>query len=119
MVCFVCGGLLLSFVPTIHPPHLPIPTGNDLDESITPVEAGLTWTIAKSRRDKCDFLGGEVCETFWGMVQDHVGFSGCMWIHTDTAGCICSFCSQVYVDHFTYEEEFNSLYTVCDVEQHR
>eukprot|EP01025_Chloroclados_australasicus_P006974 TRINITY_DN1220_c0_g2_i1.p2 TRINITY_DN1220_c0_g2~~TRINITY_DN1220_c0_g2_i1.p2 ORF type:complete len:402 (-),score=68.33 TRINITY_DN1220_c0_g2_i1:309-1514(-) len=33
--------------------------GNDMNEDITPVEAGLTWTIAKSRRDKCDFLGGE------------------------------------------------------------
>lgn len=34
--------------------------GNDLNEDITPVEAGLTWTIGKSRRDACDFLGGEV-----------------------------------------------------------
>ena len=34
--------------------------GNDLNESITPVEAGLTWTIGKKRREKCDFLGGEV-----------------------------------------------------------
>ena len=25
------------------------------------MEAGLTWTIAKNRRDKCSFLGGEVC----------------------------------------------------------
>eukprot|EP01024_Parvocaulis_polyphysoides_P037358 TRINITY_DN3328_c0_g1_i2.p1 TRINITY_DN3328_c0_g1~~TRINITY_DN3328_c0_g1_i2.p1 ORF type:complete len:441 (-),score=71.15 TRINITY_DN3328_c0_g1_i2:181-1503(-) len=33
--------------------------GNDMDENITPIEAGLTWTIAKSRREKCDFLGGE------------------------------------------------------------
>lgn len=35
--------------------------GNDLDEGKTPVEAGLTWTIGKRRREKCDFLGGEVC----------------------------------------------------------
>ena len=34
--------------------------GNDLNEDITPIEAGLKWTIGKSRRDKCDFLGGEV-----------------------------------------------------------
>ena len=36
------------------------PVGNDLNEDITPVEAGLTWTIAKTRRVKFDFLGGEV-----------------------------------------------------------
>ena len=35
-------------------------TGNDLDEGKTPVEAGLTWTIGKRRREACDFLGGEV-----------------------------------------------------------
>ena len=34
--------------------------GNDLTEEITPVEAGLTWTIGKARRDACDFLGGDV-----------------------------------------------------------
>lgn len=34
--------------------------GNDLTEDITPVEAGLTWTIGKRRREACDFLGGEV-----------------------------------------------------------
>ncbi len=34
--------------------------GNDLDEGKTPVEAGLTWTIGKRRREACDFLGGEV-----------------------------------------------------------
>ena len=33
--------------------------GNDLTEDITPVEAGLTWTIGKRRREACDFLGGE------------------------------------------------------------
>ena len=32
--------------------------GNDLNEDITPVEAGLTWTIGKRRREACDFLGG-------------------------------------------------------------
>jgi len=34
--------------------------GNDLDESRTPIEAGLTWTIGKRRREKCDFVGGSV-----------------------------------------------------------
>lgn len=34
--------------------------GNDLTEDITPIEAGLTWTIGKSRREACDFLGGDV-----------------------------------------------------------
>ncbi|CAO3579786.1 unnamed protein product [Absidia cylindrospora] len=33
--------------------------GNDLDETTTPVEAGLTWTIAKSRRETGGFLGAE------------------------------------------------------------
>lgn len=34
--------------------------GNDLDENITPIEAGLAWTVGKRRREKFDFLGGEV-----------------------------------------------------------
>lgn len=34
--------------------------GNDLNEDITPVEAGLTWTVGKRRREAFDFLGGEV-----------------------------------------------------------
>ena len=34
--------------------------GNDLNEDRTPIEAGLTWTIGKRRREACDFLGGEV-----------------------------------------------------------
>jgi glycine cleavage system aminomethyltransferase T len=34
--------------------------GNDLTEDITPVEAGLTWTIGKRRRADCGFLGGSV-----------------------------------------------------------
>jgi aminomethyltransferase len=34
--------------------------GNDLNEDITPVEAGLTWTVGKRRREKFDFLGGEI-----------------------------------------------------------
>ncbi|KAL6781479.1 GCST1 [Auxenochlorella protothecoides x Auxenochlorella symbiontica] len=34
--------------------------GNDLNEGVTPVEAGLTWTIGKRRREDFSFLGGEV-----------------------------------------------------------
>ncbi|KAI8375424.1 hypothetical protein EDC96DRAFT_497253 [Choanephora cucurbitarum] len=33
--------------------------GNDIDETTTPVEAGLTWTIPKSRRETGGFLGAE------------------------------------------------------------
>ncbi|KDD72849.1 aminomethyltransferase folate-binding domain-containing protein [Helicosporidium sp. ATCC 50920] len=33
--------------------------GNDLDEGTSPVEAGLTWTVAPRRREKWDFLGGQ------------------------------------------------------------
>ncbi len=33
--------------------------GHDLTEQTTPVAASLTWTIAKRRRDACDFPGGE------------------------------------------------------------
>ena len=39
----------------------PAGAGNDLNEDITPVEAGLTWTIGKRRREDCAFLGGEAC----------------------------------------------------------
>ena len=34
--------------------------GNDLNEDISPVQAGLKWTIGKRRQQSCDFLGGEV-----------------------------------------------------------
>ncbi|KAI7862265.1 aminomethyltransferase, mitochondrial-like protein [Spinellus fusiger] len=33
--------------------------GHDMDDTITPVEAGLTWTIAKTRREKGGFLGAD------------------------------------------------------------
>jgi len=33
--------------------------GNDIDETTTPVEASLTWTIAKSRRKERNFPGAE------------------------------------------------------------
>jgi aminomethyltransferase len=31
--------------------------GHDLDETISPIEAGLTWTIQKCRRERADFPG--------------------------------------------------------------
>ena len=34
--------------------------GNDIENHITPVEAGLTWTIGKARRETMSMLGGEV-----------------------------------------------------------
>lgn len=34
--------------------------GNDLNEDITPIEAGLAWCVAKKRREAFDFLGGQV-----------------------------------------------------------
>lgn len=34
--------------------------GHDLEEDISPIEAGLAWTVGKRRREKFDFLGGEV-----------------------------------------------------------
>jgi aminomethyltransferase len=33
--------------------------GNDLDESTTPVEAGLSWVIGKDRRAAGGFIGSE------------------------------------------------------------
>lgn len=34
--------------------------GNDIDEQTTPIEAMLTWTIGKRRRESADFPGAEV-----------------------------------------------------------
>ena len=34
--------------------------GNDIDESTSPVEAGLTWTIGKRRRKAADFPGASI-----------------------------------------------------------
>ena len=34
--------------------------GSDIDETTTPVEAGLTWTIGKRRREQGGFLGSDV-----------------------------------------------------------
>ena len=33
--------------------------GHDMDETITPIEAALTWAVAKSRRERADFAGAE------------------------------------------------------------
>mgnify|MGYP002715280010 CR=1 FL=1 len=33
--------------------------GNDIDDTVTPVEGGLTWTVAKDRREKGGFIGAE------------------------------------------------------------
>ena len=33
--------------------------GHDMDETITPVEAALTWAVAKSRRERADFAGAQ------------------------------------------------------------
>jgi len=33
--------------------------GNDLDESTTPVEAGLSWLIGKDRRTEGSFIGSD------------------------------------------------------------
>jgi aminomethyltransferase len=34
--------------------------GHELDETISPIEAGLTWTISKRRREQGGFLGADV-----------------------------------------------------------
>lgn len=34
--------------------------GNDLEQHITPIEAGLAWTIGKRRREEGGFLGADV-----------------------------------------------------------
>lgn len=36
--------------------------GNDIDDTTTPIEAGLAWTIGKRRRQTADFLGAEVID---------------------------------------------------------
>lgn len=50
--------------------------GNDLNEDITPIEAGLTWTVGKRRREACDFLGGDRIKQQMadGVAQRRVGF---------------------------------------------
>ena len=50
--------------------------GNDLNEDISPMEAGLAWTVAKSRRELCDFVGGDVikAQIAEGVSKRRVGF---------------------------------------------
>ncbi|KAG1675691.1 hypothetical protein FOA52_002400 [Chlamydomonas sp. UWO 241] len=50
--------------------------GHDLTEEISPVEAGLAWTIGKRRREKFDFLGGSVIQKQLadGVARRRVGF---------------------------------------------
>jgi len=50
--------------------------GNDLEEHITPIEAGLAWTVGKRRRAAFDFLGGEVVKKQLadGVPRRRVGF---------------------------------------------
>jgi aminomethyltransferase len=50
--------------------------GNDMDDRTTPVEAALSWTIPKSRRESGGFLGDEVIlkQLKQGAVRRRVGF---------------------------------------------
>ena len=50
--------------------------GNDLDETITPIEAGLTWTVGKRRRSEGGFLGADVIlkQIADGPARRRVGF---------------------------------------------
>ena len=46
-----------------------------MTEEISPIEAGLTWTIGKSRREDCAFLGGDRIkrELAEGVKQKRIG----------------------------------------------
>ncbi|GAX85338.1 hypothetical protein CEUSTIGMA_g12755.t1 [Chlamydomonas eustigma] len=50
--------------------------GNDLNEDISPVEAGLAWCVGKRRREAFDFLGGQVIkkQLAEGVTKRRVGF---------------------------------------------
>ncbi|KAL7412950.1 hypothetical protein BDY24DRAFT_352301 [Mrakia frigida] len=50
--------------------------GHDLDESVSPVEAGLSWVIGKDRRAAADFLGSSriLKELASGPARRRVGF---------------------------------------------
>jgi aminomethyltransferase len=43
--------------------------GNDIDDTTTPIEAGLTWTVGKRRREEGGFLGSDV---ILGQLRDGV-----------------------------------------------
>jgi aminomethyltransferase len=49
--------------------------GNDIDESTTPVEAGLSWAIGKRRREEGGFPGDEIVlrQLFEGPLRKRVG----------------------------------------------
>lgn len=50
--------------------------GNDIDETTTPIEAGLTWTIGKRRREQGGFPGADVIlrQLKEGVSRKRVGF---------------------------------------------
>ena len=50
--------------------------GNDMEQHVTPVEAGLTWAIGKRRRAEGGFLGAEVIvkQLESGPIVRRVGF---------------------------------------------
>ncbi|CAE6468416.1 unnamed protein product [Rhizoctonia solani] len=50
--------------------------GNDLDETTSPVEAGLSWVIGKSRKEKGGFIGAETVlkQLKEGVTRRRVGF---------------------------------------------
>lgn len=50
--------------------------GNDIDEQTTPAQAGLLWTIPKSRREDKQFLGADkiLAEIQTGVSKKRVGF---------------------------------------------
>lgn len=50
--------------------------GNDLDESISPIEAGLAWLVGKDRRAAGDFIGAErvLRDAKEGPARRRVGF---------------------------------------------
>lgn len=57
--------------------------GNDLNEDTTPIQAGLKWTIGKNRREKCDFLGGDVSFPPFKVPQKNCV---CWWKHLKIPG---------------------------------
>ncbi|KAG1728731.1 uncharacterized protein EDB91DRAFT_1239320 [Suillus paluster] len=65
--------------------------GNDLDESTTPVEAGLTWVIGKERKETGDFIGAQGVRKHLkdGPPRRRVGFvvDGCTRATCDPNNC--------------------------------
>jgi aminomethyltransferase len=50
--------------------------GHDLNESISPIEAALMWTISKRRREEGGYLGSKIVDSHiaQGVVQKRCGF---------------------------------------------